>query len=38
MALTDYDIAKMLIKIRDKFPEIYRHIIGVITSLVKEFE
>jgi hypothetical protein len=38
MALTDEEIAKMLIKLRDKMPDVYRHIVGIILSVVKVFK
>jgi len=37
MALTDEDIAKMLIKLREKMPDVYRHIIGMILAVSKAF-
>jgi len=38
MALTDLEIAQMLIKLRDKMPDVYRHIVGIILSVAKVFE
>jgi hypothetical protein len=38
MALTDLEIAEMLIKLRDKMPDVYRHIVGIILSVTKVFE
>jgi len=35
MALNDQDLAKMLMRLREKMPEMYRHIIGLIQSLLK---
>ena len=38
MALSEEDIAQMLIKLRDKMPDVYRHIVGIILSVAKVFE
>jgi hypothetical protein len=38
MALTDEEIAKMLINLREKLPDVYRHIIGMILAVVKAFK
>lgn len=35
MALTENDIAEMLIKLKEKMPDIYRHIMGMIRAVVK---
>ncbi len=35
MALTEEDLAKLLIQLRQKVPEIYRHIIGLIIAVSK---
>jgi len=37
MALTEEEISKMLIKLREKMPDIYRHIIGMILAVSKAF-
>jgi hypothetical protein len=35
MALTEKDIADLLIKLREKLPDLYRHIVGLITAVLK---